>query len=208
MSTQSAPMETALRFKEDKVRADCYALIVRLFQAGPDEELLASIELADGIAGKGEAGRLTAAWKALSSAAAAMDAKTATDEYDSVFVGTGKAEVTPYASHYRAQVMKENVLVRLREGLAQIGLAKRERAAGYEDHIAGLCEAMRRLIAAGSSDVAVHEQKVFFSTYIGSCYVGLCAAVEASPNTDFYKYVARFTRAFLDVEAESLEVAK
>ena len=67
---------------------------------------------------------------------------------------------------------------------------------------------MRHLIAAGSSDVAVHEQKIFFSEYITAWYVNFCDVVIASPNTNFYKHVARFTKAFLDVEAESFEIAQ
>jgi len=71
-----------------------------------------------------------------------------------------------------------------------------------------LCEVMRHLIAAGSSDVAVREQKIFFTEYIAAWYVNFCDAVIASPNTNFYKYVARFTKAFLDVETESFEIAQ
>jgi TorA maturation chaperone TorD len=206
MNATSAPMTAALWLEEDKARADCYALIARLFHAGPDEELLASIELANGIAGEDATVRLAAAWMALSAAAAAMDAKAATDEYDSVFVGAGRAEVTPYASHYLSDVIKEKVLARLREHLARVGLWKSEFAAECEDHIAGLCEVMRHLIAAGPSDAAVRAQKVFFSTYIGPCYAAFCTTVAGSSNARFYKYVARFTHAFLDVEADAFKI--
>ena len=65
---------------------------------------------------------------------------------------------------------------------------------------------MRHLIAAGSCDVAVQEQKVFFLEYVVPWYAGFCAAVMVSPNTDFYKHVAVFTKAFLDVEADSFEM--
>lgn len=208
MNATTAPIKAASQFKEDRVRADCYALIARLFHAGPDEELLASIELADEIASAGETIPLAATWRALAAAAAAMDAKTARAEYDSVFVGADKAERTPYVSHHLAEAMTERLLVRLRGALAQIGLVKRELAAEHQDQFAGLCEAMHQLIAAGSGDAATREQKALFSTHIGPGYTGLCAAVEASPNTNFYKYVARFTRAFLDLEAESFDAAK
>lgn len=206
MNATSAPTKTAPWLEKDKARADCYALIARLFHAGPDEELLASIELANGIADEGATARLGAAWKALSAAAAAMDAKTATDEYDSVFVGAGKAEVTPYASHYLSDALGEKVLARLREHLARIGLGKSEFVAECEDHIAGLCEVMRHLIAAGPSDATVRAQKVFFSTYIGPCYAAFCITVAASSSADFYRYVARFAHAFLDVEADAFKI--
>ncbi len=191
---------------EDRARADFYALIARLFYAGPDAGLLAAIAGADEMAGEGENISLALAWKSLIAAAAAMDAEAAKEEYDNVFVGTGKAEVTPYATKYLAESMKENVLVRLRADLAALGLAREAGAAEYEDHFSGLCEVMRHLIFFGP-DVAVQKQKSFFLRYLVPSYAIVCDAAIASPNTNFYKYVARFTRAFLDVETESFGLA-
>lgn len=193
-------------FEEDQARADIYALIARLFYAGPDAALLAAIAGAGAMAGADETAPLATAWRALGAAAAAMDAEAAQEEYDHVFVGTGKAEITPYASHYLAESMQERVLVRLRVSLAEMGLAKNRSAVEYEDHFSGLCEVMRHLIAAGSGDVAVQEQKVFFMEYIAFWYAELCAAAMASPNTNFYKHAAGFTKAFLDVERSSFEL--
>jgi TorA maturation chaperone TorD len=193
-------------FEEDRARADFYSLIARLFYAGPDAALLAAIAGADEIPAEDDAAPLAAAWRALGAAAAAMDAEAAREEYDSVFVGTGKAEITPYASHYLAPSMQERVLVRLRDTLTRMGLAKNASAAEYEDHFAGLCEVMRHLIAAGSGDAAVQDQKKFFIEYIVPCYAEISAATVASPNTNFYKHVAVFTKAFLDVEAGSFEM--
>ncbi len=198
---------TAAVLQEDRARADFYALISRLFYAGPDAGLLAAIAGADEIAGEAEDVSLAQTWKTLISAAAAMDAEAAQEEYDRVFVGTGKAEITPYASHYLAESMKENVLVRLRAELAALGLERDQGAAEYEDHFSALCEVMRHLIFF-ASDVAVQKQKTFFMGYLVPSYARLCDAVTASPNTNFYKYVARFTRAFLDVESESFEIAQ
>lgn len=191
---------------EDRARADFYALIARLYYAAPDAGLLAALAGADEIAAESENAALAQAWHALIAAAAAMDAEAAREEYDSVFVGTGKAEITPYASHYLAESMKENVLVRLRAELAATGLTRAPEAAEYEDHIAGLCEVMRHLIFLGS-DVAVQKQKTFFFAYLNSWYGNFCDSVITSVNTNFYKHVAGFTRTFLDVERESFEIA-
>ena len=204
----NSPELSAVVLQEDRARADFYAVISRLFYAGPDAGLLAAIAGADEIAGEAENVSLAQAWKSLIAAAAAMDAEAALEEYDSVFVGTGKAEVTPYASHYLVESMKENVLVRLRADLATSGLERERGAAEYEDHFAGLCEIMRHLIFFGSDDVAVQKQKTFFMAYLAPCYASFCAAVTTSPNTNFYKHVARFTKAFLDVETASFEIAQ
>lgn len=194
--------------REDSARADFYALISSLFYAGPDTGLLAAIASADTrpVAGDDAAVPLVAAWQALTAAAASADAQAARQEYDQVFVGTGKAEITPYASHYLAEAMQERVLVRLREVLADLGLARSQGRAEYEDHLSGLCEVMRHLILLGSGDVAVRKQKRFFSEYLLPWYAGFCAAAMASSNTDFYKLVAGFTKTFLDVERDSFEL--
>ncbi len=198
---ESKPAQTVS--EEDRARAGFYALISRLYFAGPDAHLLAAIAGAGDIAAENETGPLAAAWRALRAAAAVMDAEAAREEYDSVFVGTGKAEITPYASHYLVESMQERVLVKLRVELADLGLAKTQEAAEYEDHFSGLCEVMRHLIFFGSENVAVQKQKTFFLEYVDPWYADFCAEVSVSPNTDFYKKVAAFTKAFLDVEADS-----
>jgi TorA maturation chaperone TorD len=193
--------------QEDRARADLYGLLARLFYAGPDAGLLAALAAADEFAGEGVNLALAQAWNSLIAAAAAMDAEAAQAEYDSVFVGTGKAEVTPYAAHYLAESNKENVLVQLRADLAAMGLSRHPDTAELEDHYSGLCEVMRHLIFF-TPDVALQKQKNFFMRYLSSSYAGFCMAVVASPNTNFYKHVARFTQAFLDVEGESFEMAQ
>jgi TorA maturation chaperone TorD len=194
---------------EDRARADFYALIARLYYAAPDAGLLVALAGADEIAAESENVALGQAWHALIAAAAAMDAEAAREEYDSVFVGTGKAEITPYASHYLAESIKGNVLVRLRAELAELGLARHERAIEYEDHLASLCEVMRHLILFFvAPDVAVQKQKSFFLEYVAPWYADFCASAMASHNTNFYKHVAQFAKAFLDVETESFEIAE
>lgn len=208
MNAQTAMPESASALSaEDRARADFYALIARLFYAGPDADLLAALAGADEISSEAEDQSLVLAWKALTSVAAAADAEAAQSEYDNVFVGTGKTEISPYASSYLSDSMKENVLVRLRAELAGLGLARAQGAAEYEDHISGLCEIMRHLIFL-AGDVAVQKQKNVFMDYISNCYAGFCTTVVESPNTNFYKHVARFTQSFLDVEKGSFEIAR
>jgi TorA maturation chaperone TorD len=207
MNAQAEALQPgAVVAQEDRARADFYALISRLLYAGPDADLLAALAAAGPMAAEAASTALAPVWNALIAAAATTDAEAARLEYDSVFVGTGKAEITLYASGYLAESMRENVLVRLRAELAALGLARSAGAAEYEDHFAGLCEVMRHLILS-APDAAVQKQKSFFLAYLLPCYGVVCDAIAASPNTDFYKYVGRFTRAFLDVETESFELA-
>ena len=75
-----------------------------------------------------------------------------------------------------------------------------------EDHFAALCDVMRHLVADSSSDAALQRQKKFFTRYMQPAYNRLTDEVTASTKTSFYGYVARFTKAFCDVEATSLDM--
>ena len=191
---------------EDAARADFYALLARLWHSGPDAPLLAAIADADAITPEGGEAVLADAWRALQAAAVATDAAAARAEHEALFVGTGKAAVTPYASHYLAETGRERVLVALRDDLAELGLARSEDAHEPEDHFAALCEVMRHLAAAGSDDAALQRQKKFFTRYMYRAYNPLTDQVTASTKTSFYGYVARFTKAFCDTEAASLDM--
>jgi TorA maturation chaperone TorD len=191
---------------EDAARADFYALLARLWHSGPDGALLSGIAAAGDLAAEGGQVALAEAWRDLRRAAAAADPGAAQAEYDALFVGTGKAAVTPYASHYLAETGTERELVALREALAELGLGRSESTHEPEDHFAALCEAMRHLVAAGSDDAALQRQKKFFTRYMQRAYNPLTERVMASAKTSFYGYVARFTRAFCDVEAASLDM--
>lgn len=189
---------------EDQARAGYYALLARLFYAGPDVGLLAAIVGAeapqDGQSALGEA------WNALAAAARETDAQAAQLEYDQLFVGTGKAEVTPYASFYLTETGREKILVRLRGELGSLGLRRAASSSEPEDHIAALFDVMRHLISLGSGESSLHDQQDFFNRYIAQSFGPLCDATSASAKADFYGHVARFARSFLYVESEALKV--
>ena len=205
MSSIVTPLEFhAPLVQEDEARAGYYALLGRLFYAGPDAGLLRAIAgstetIADG-------GQLAGPWNALAAAARETQPEAARMEYDEVFVGTGKAEVTPYASFYLAATGREKILVRLRQDLASLGLGKANSAGEPEDHFAGLFEVMRHLISLGSDDAALQKQRGFFSTYIECSFREFCLAVSANEKAKFYKHVSHFAAAFLTVETEALKV--
>lgn len=191
---------------EDQARAGYYALLARLFYAGPDASLLAAIADADEMISGGEQSPLAGAWRALAAAARATGAEAAALEHEQLFIGTGKAEVTPYASYYLAETGREKILVRLRGELGSLGLTRAERALEPEDHIAGLFDTMRYLISMGSGDAALQKQRTFFDAYIAGSYEAFCSAISASEKSNLYKHVAHFAETFLVVESEALKV--
>lgn len=188
---------------EDRARADYYAVLSRLFFDAPDAALLVAIAGSGPIEGEASA-PLADSWAALQAACKNADLRAVTFEYSNVFIGTGKALVTPYSTHYLSDSMKDRQLVRLRGKLRELGLARSDNAWAYEDHIAALCEVMRHLVLLGSGDAAVQQQKNFFITYIQPCYDQYLSSIEVCEATDFYKHAGRLCKAFFDIEAEAL----
>src|SRR5215831_6590712 len=88
---------------EDQVRADFYALLSRLYAAAPDAALLRTIADAGELHaadGQDPNAGLASAWRMLGQASEAMDPEAVAQEYQELFVGVGKSEVSLYASSY------------------------------------------------------------------------------------------------------------
>lgn len=192
--------------QEDAARADFYAVLARLWYAAPDRALLGTLAAAEELSPEAERSELADAWRALAAAAAVADEDDVRAEYDETFVGTGRAPVSPYATAYFTGSFKERVLVQLREELAAMGLARDERVREPEDHFAALCDVMRHLIGQGSGPEILERQKRFFQRYIAPAYAGFADAALAASNARFYRAVARFTRAYCDLEVESFNM--
>jgi TorA maturation chaperone TorD len=191
---------------EDEARAEFYALLARLWYAAPDAGLLRAIAGAGDIPAEGEQTALAEAWRQLRAAAAVADPEVVRAEYDDVFIGTGKAEISLYVSGRLVEVARERVLVALRDELVELGLARTETSHEPEDHFAAVLEIMRHLASSRGGDAALQQQRKFFTRYMNRAYNPLTNEVVASVRTDFYKYVARFTKAYCDIEASSLEM--
>jgi TorA maturation chaperone TorD len=177
-------------------------LLARLFYAPPDSALLAAIAGADEI--DAEDGAIGAAWRELARAAAATDAEAVREEYETAFIGTGKAPVTLYTGAYTVRFSNDAPLAELRGALASLGLGRREAAAEPEDHVAALCDTMRHLIAAQKRDL--HEQSRFFHRWIAPAAEPLCNAIENGPHIDFYKHVGRLAKSFFQLEQSAFEM--
>jgi TorA maturation chaperone TorD len=194
--TQAAPLQFLA--PEEAARANFYALLARLFYAPPDAALLKAI------AGETVAGDLAASWGELATAAASADPEAVREEYETAFIGTGKAPVTLYSTAYTIRYSNETPLAKLRGELAELGLARRAEAREPEDHIAALCDTMRHLVAEQKRDL--EEQRRFFNRWITPAVEPLCAAIDHAPSTSFYKLVGRFAKAFLTLEQAGFEM--
>jgi TorA maturation chaperone TorD len=189
---------------EDQARADFYALLARLFYGPPDRALLGALAASPPLAAEDKSSPLAKAWEELRAAAASADPEAVREEYESVFVGTGKAEVTLYGSAYTVRSAVDNPLVELREFLWQQGMARNPGASEPEDHVAGLCDAMRFLIAekSGIGDV----EKLFFKKFIWPSAMALCDAITRHEGTAFYRRVGCFAQSFFELEHAALDM--
>jgi TorA maturation chaperone TorD len=188
---------------EERARADMYALIAALFYGPPSPQLLAMLAAAPQLTGAGDAS-LPAAWERLQRAAANANAEALREQYDACFITIGEAPVMLYGSHYLTGYLHEKPLAELRAALAEMGLARRADAREPEDHISAVADVMRHLILSGEGggDAA----RDFFDRFIRPWYGRFADQVEQSTESDFYRALGGFTRAFLDVERDSLEL--
>lgn len=193
---------------QDVARADFYGLLGRLYYAAPDTGLLEALAGSGELSAEAAGAGLPAAWKGMRRAAADATPEAVRAEYDGTFIGVGKPEVMLYGSFYLAGFLNEKPLAELRSNLAALGFARQGGANEPEDHISGLADVMRQLILDEDSAPADRDaaQQHFFVRHLEPWYGDLCDAIEAAPGTDFYRSVAGFTRAFLDLESEFFRI--
>ena len=199
-------MSTSHALDEELARAEMYGLLAQLFYQPPSPELLAQLQVAVTEA-PAAGGFLEEPWRSLVAAARASDAAQIRAEYNSLFGGVGKPEVYLFGSHYLSGFLNEKPLVRLRDDLAALGLARHEQMSETEDHVAYLFEVMRFLIAG--EDVAVSNlsrQMEFFGTHVQPWVTRMCQVLQDHPRAQFYARLADLTQAFVGVEAQGFDL--
>lgn len=196
---------------EEQGRANFYALLARLFYAPPEDTFLRSIATSGDDLDTDEdsdeaskAGSLESAWLDVVGVAASADADSVADEYNELFVGSGRAEISLYVGAYTARSNVDTNLVALRETLASHGLARQSTVHEPEDHIAMLFEVMRFLIS--EQQAGIDEQRSFFDGFVWSGALSLCDAISNHDRADFFRHVAAFAKNFLLVEHEAFEM--
>ena len=193
---------------EEIARAEVYGLLAQLYQAPPAPELLANLRVAATEAPVAGA-FLEEPFRQLVGAARACSDAAVADEFEALFGGVGKPEVWAYGSHYLSGFLNDKPLVRLRSDQAALGLGRDESRAETEDHIAYLCEVMRYLIAGDDVAVAnLTQQQRFFAAHLQPWVERLCEAIAAQPRAEFYRAVALFTQAFMNVEAQGFDLVE
>ena len=193
---------------EEEARGDFYALLARLFSTAPDSALIRSLADAEAIPSEGDPA-LGKAWGELVAASGAMDAEAAAEEYERLFVGVGKAQVSMYAGYYGGAMAVDHPRVRLSADLAALGLGRLDRVTEPEDHFATLFDVMRVLVAGGPgrAPAPLAEQKRFFEGHLQPGVAKFFHSMSAAEGANYYRKVAALGQAFTALEIESFQLA-
>jgi len=184
---------------EQQHRAAAYGLLAALLRSSPDQERLRQVAGFSEVEQGGD--EMTLAMSLLGLAANRCTEQAIDDEYHALFIGLGRGELLPYGSFYLTGFLMEKPLGELRDDLDRLGYEREADVHEPEDHIAALCEVMMMLIQEGSS---IEQQADFFTSHIDTWSQKFFNDMATADNAVFYKAVARFGSAFMDIEQRYL----
>lgn len=195
---------------EDEARANFYALLSRLYADAPDAALLRALAGAEALTVAAEqesAAEFAQAWDRLRAASRVTEPEAAASEYQELFVGVGKSEVSLHASAYLSRG-GGSALADLRAALAELGLGRLDGVNVFEDHLSVVLETMRLLIAgaSGVEPAMLAQQRSFFADHVARWVSTCCDAIRVSPIANYYLRVAEFTQVFMAVERDSFAI--
>ena len=208
---------------EEIARAEVYGLLASLFQAAPNAQLYAALQVAVTEAPTRGA-FLENSWSTLVGASRRLTLAQVEEEFVALFQSIGKPEVFLHGSYFIAGHLNEKPLVDLRHDLIALGLERPIEVLQTEDHLSNLCEVMRYLIAGVDgvseddgvdappvpADVRLARQlatqQQFFNRHLRGWNEALWDVVGAHPRADFYAAVAGFGRDFFAVEAQGFDL--
>ena len=187
---------------EDQARADLYNFLGVLLAKPADNDLLRQIA-----ALAGDDTPLGTTLKTLAKLASVTSEQDAEREFNALFIGLGRGELLPYASHYLTGFLNEKPLANLRQEMAERGIQRAEGKKEPEDNIASLMEIMGGLIVGRFGKVtSVADQKSFFNAHVGPWAVHFFSDLEASRTSVLYSAVGSLGRQFMEIEAEAFEM--
>ena len=203
------PVEEATRemsdslASEDALRAQMYRFLARLLAAPPDESLLKSVS---GI--EGDDTDLGKALRSFSKIAAKSDQAQTEQEYNDLFIGLARGELLPYGSYYLTGFLHEKPLSKLRNDMAQLGIARDASHKEPEDHIASLMDMMAGLITGEFGDPApLAGQKTFFEAHISSWASHFFADLEGAKSSVLYAALGTIGRSFMEIEVTAFSMS-
>ncbi len=186
--------------QEQRYRPSAAALLAALLRAAPDQALLDHVAVLSPES-DAESDELSEAMAALATAAQKQRPANLEDEYNSLFIGIGKGEVVPYGSWYLTGFLMERPLSDLRDDLRALGFERNPEIHEPEDHVAAIFEVFSVMISDAAS---LAEQQRFFEKHMKPWLTRFFADLGHARSADFYRTVAQFGAAFLELEQRYL----
>ena len=197
MSADETAIET-----EQQYRASAYALLAALLREAPTKALLDHLSQLSPESDT-ESDALSTSMAALAEAAEKYDQAQLEDEFNALFIGIGKGELSPYCSWYLTGFLMEQPLSDLRDDLRRLGFERSADTREPEDHAAAIFEVFSVMISDASS---LDEQRSFFEKHMQPWLGQFFADLGNARSADFYRPVARFGAAFIELEQTYLSM--
>jgi TorA maturation chaperone TorD len=197
MSTDDAIPEN-----EQHYRSSAYALLAALLRAPPDQALLDHL-VALSPSGEAEPDELYVAMSALAATAREQNPDLLEQEYNDLFIGIGKGEVVPYGSWHMTGYLMEQPLSDLRDDLAALGFERSADTHEPEDHVAAIFEVFSVMIL---DTVSLSGQTSFFDKHMKPWLARFFTDLGNARSAEFYKPVAQFGAAFIELEQSYLSM--
>lgn len=187
---------------EDSLRAQLYLFLSRYLDRAPTRDSLATAA-----ALIGDDTPLGQAIDRLAATARASDPQRLSEQYHELFVGLGRGVLVPFGSYYQTGFLNEKPLARLRQTMADRGIARDESVSEPEDHIASLAEMMAGFIDGSfGAPLGLAEQKQFYAEHIGSWAPDFFRDLAANQASEFYAALGAVGAAFLDIEQRAFRM--
>ena len=154
---------------------------------------------------RGDVTRLGLEHAALAKAASRTDTERAAREYFRLFIGLGRGELMPYASHYMTGFVHGRPLANLRQTLQRIGIERVEAQTEPEDHAAILLEIMAGL-SGGDIDTPPGIEREFFGGYLAPWIGRFFSDLEKNNSVEFYAAVGKLGRTFMEIESQGFSI--
>ena len=196
------PAEDAMTEDEQVYRASAYSLLAALLRASPDQVLLDHVAQLSP-SGDAESDELLDAMRQLSEYATKFSPEQIDDEYHALFIGIGRGELVPYGSWYMTGYLMEQPLSELRDDLRALGFERSPDTHEPEDHISAIFEVFSVMITDGSS---LEMQQNFYNKHMSSWLERFFGDLANAKSAQFYKPVAHFGAAFVELEKAYLSM--
>lgn len=182
----------------DSARGQLYLLLASLLLHVPSQQVIDQIA---GLEQDGE-GAIGEALGGLAGAAEGLTVDQVQREHFDLFIGVGRGELVPFASYYRTGFLYERPLVKVREDLRILGVARSADVGEPEDGIGFLCEVMAG-IALRRFPAPESFERSFFTRHLAPWAERFFTDLETAAAARFYRAVGRLGRHFMALEREA-----